>query len=84
MQKIAVQEGLDRIGDYLTEKGYRVDTIGVDAASAVRDNDYDAIVLSGMSTDIMGITETVTRAPIIIATGMTGEMIYQQLQKRLQ
>ena len=84
MQKIAVQEGLDRIGEYLSGKGYRVETIGFDAVSEVENSDYDAIVLSGMNDNIMGISDTVTKAPVIIATGMTGEMIYQQLQKRLQ
>jgi len=84
MHKIAIQEGLDRIGEYLAARGYQVDKIGFDAASQVKDKDYDAIVLSGMNDNFLGICDTVTRAPVIIATGMTEEMIYQQLEKRLQ
>lgn len=84
MRKIAVQEGLDRVSDYLAERGYQVEKIGFSAASQVRGKDYDAVVLSGMNDNFLGFYDTVTRAPVIIATGMTEEMIYQQLEKRLQ
>ncbi|HOQ75657.1 MAG TPA: YkuS family protein [Thermoclostridium sp.] len=84
MRKIAVQEGLDRVSEYLSERGYQVEKIGFDAAAQVRGKDYDAVVLSGMSSNFLGIHDTITRAPVIIATGMTEEMIYQQLEKRLQ
>ncbi|NLW02083.1 MAG: YkuS family protein [Clostridiaceae bacterium] len=83
MRKIAVQEGLDRVSEYLAERGYQVEKIGFDSTTQVRDKDYDAVVLSGMNSNFLGIHETVTRAPIIIATGMTEEMIYHQLEKRL-
>lgn len=83
MRKIAVQEGLDRVSDYLAEKGYHVEMIGFNAATQVEDKDYDAVILSGMNDNFMGFHDTVTRAPVIIATGMTEEMIYQQLEKRL-
>ncbi|NLI38096.1 MAG: YkuS family protein [Clostridiaceae bacterium] len=83
MRRIAVQEGLDGVSDYLTEKGYHVERIGFDAATQVKDKDYDAVVLSGMNDNFMGFHDAVTRAPVIIATGMSEEMIYQQLEKRL-
>lgn len=84
MQKIAVQEGLDRVKSYLTEKGYEVDLVGFNAVTKAQENAYDAIVLSGMSKDFMGISDTVTRVPVIDASGMTEEEIYKQIQTRVQ
>jgi hypothetical protein len=83
MQKIAVQEGLDRVGRYLSDKGYEVDTIGFDAVTKATQNTYDAIVISGMSKDFMGISDTATRAPVIDASGMTEEEVYKQIQSRV-
>ncbi len=84
MQKIAVQEGLDRVGRYLSDKGYEVDTIGFDAVTKATQNTYDAIVISGMSKDFMGISDTATREPVIDASGMTEEEVYKQIQSRVQ
>lgn len=84
MQKIAVQEGLDRVKNYLAEKGYAVETIGFNAATKAQDSDYRAIVLTGLSKDFMGISDTVTRVPVIDATGMTEEEIFKRVEKELQ
>jgi len=84
MRKIAVQEGLDRIGEYLAAKGYQVEKIGFDAVTQVRDKDYDAVIVSGMNNNFLGIHDSVTSAPVIVASGMTEEMIYNELEKRLQ
>jgi Uncharacterised protein family (UPF0180). len=84
MRKIAVQEGLDRISEYLAEKGYQVEKIGFDVVSQVKDKDYDAVILSGINNNFLGFHDSITRAPVIIASGMTEEMIYRELEKRIQ
>ena len=81
MQKIAVQKGLTPVKDYLTDHGYTVETVDLDAFSKAQNENYDAIVLTGMNKDFLGIEETATSAPVIDATGMTPEEIYEQIQQ---
>lgn len=81
MKKIAVQKGLTPVQDYLAEQGYEVETIDYDAFTKAQNEDYDAIVLTGMNKNFLGIEDTVTSAPVIDATGMTPEEIHEQIQQ---
>ncbi len=81
MQKIAVQRDLTPVKDYLTDLGYTVETVGFDVFSNAQDEDYDAIVVTGMNNDFLGLQDTATGAPVIDATGMTPEEIHEQIQQ---
>lgn len=81
MQKIAVQKGLTPVKEYLTDHGYDVETFEVNDHLEAKANDYDAIIITGLNTNSLGINETTTNAPIIDATGMTPEEIHEQLQQ---
>ena len=81
MKKIAVQKGLTPVQEYLAEHGYDVETIDFDTFSNVQEEDYDAVVVTGMNNDFLGMQDTATGAPVIDATGMTPEEIYEQIQR---
>lgn len=81
MQKIAVQRGLTPVQEYLTESGYEVEVVDFDAFSKAQNEDYDAIVLTGMSKNFLGMEDTATAAPVIDATGMTPEEICEQIEQ---
>ena len=83
MDRIAVQEGLKTFKDYLSNKGYSVEVIK-NNDSFNNFKNFDAVVLSGMNKDFLGIQDTKTRVPVIDATGMTPEDVYNQLSKELQ
>ncbi|NLX76412.1 MAG: YkuS family protein [Clostridiaceae bacterium] len=81
MQKIAVQRGLTPVQEYLSERGYEVEVVDFDAFSKARDEEYDAIVLTGMSKNFLGMEDTATNAPVIDATGMTPEEVCEQIEQ---
>lgn len=81
MQKIAVQRGLTPVQEYLTERGYEVEVVDFDAFTRAQNEEYDAIVLTGMSSNFLGMEDTATGAPVIDATGMTPEEVCEQLER---
>ncbi len=84
MKKIAVQIGLSPIKDYLSEEGYTVKEFDNSKKNAGHFLDrYDAVIVTGENQNIMGTDETITSTPIIDVTGMTGEEVKNQIEKKL-
>jgi hypothetical protein len=82
MKKVAVQEGLKPIKDYLSEEGFTVKEFGNRKKNAGNFlNKYDAVVVTGENQNIMGTQDTISTTTIINATGMTGEEIKLQVEK---
>jgi len=81
MQKIAVQKGLTPVQEFLSDHGYDVEIFEVNNHLEAQSDEYDAIILSGLSINSLGINETTTTAPVIDATGMTPEEIHEQIQQ---
>lgn len=81
VKKIAVQKGLTPVQEYLEDQGYTVETVEFDAFTKAQNEDYDAIVLTGMSKDFLGMQDTATDAPVIDATGMTPEEVFEQINQ---
>jgi hypothetical protein len=81
MKDIAVEKGLSTISDYLKKNGYKVYEIDASQKSN-RDftNGFDAVVLSGMDSDLLGIKTTSTKAPVIIASGLRPEDIMARIE----
>jgi hypothetical protein len=86
MHKIAIEPNLTPIKDYLSSKGYSVESINLDkqTARAGDAGNYDAYVVTGLNTNFMGIQDRETDALVIDAEGMTPEQIYNQLNSRLK
>lgn len=79
---VAVEDGLVPVKNYLTEQGCQI--INVDSA---KNQQVDAVILSGMDTNFLGMEGIMIDAPIISAQGMTPEELWkdiQQLAKRKQ
>lgn len=81
MKRIAVQKGLTPVREYLAGHGYDVETVDFDAFSRSQEEDYDAIIVTGMNNDFLGMQDTATNAPVIDATGMTPEEVHEQIQR---
>jgi galactitol-specific phosphotransferase system IIB component len=82
-QTIAIEPGLTSVKDFLSSKGYDVQSISF---SEVPSNDaqrYDAFVVTGINRDFMGMSDTNSKAVVIEAKGMTPEQVYSELQSRL-
>ncbi len=83
-KKIAVERTLTPVKNYLSERGYQVDSIDVECEYGDKLRQYDALVVTGMSKDILGIQDIVSDIPVIDAKGLTAEEVYDQLSSKLE
>lgn len=72
MKKIGVEKGLANVASHLIRNGYTVEML----SGSIDDNmeklsGYDCIVSSGVNTDMLGISDTATKAPVINAKGLS-------------
>jgi hypothetical protein len=85
MKNIAVQKGLTQVVDHLTDAGFKVfefDTRQKASKDFLRG--FDAVVMTGMNDNIMGIENTNTKTPIVEARGLTPQEIQKTIERRLQ
>lgn len=84
MKNIAVEKGLENVVEYLSKEGYSVQMLSESIDDNISTlNNYDAIVTAGYNTDMMGISDTSTLAPVVNARGLTPEEIKANLEKQL-
>lgn len=72
-KKVAVEANLTTIAKALESKGYTV----VNPKSGY---DVVAAVVMGMDNNLMNIQNTVTKAPVIDATGLTPEQVVSRVE----
>ena len=75
--KIAIDHGLLDVKSFLLSQGYDIEDFEVNQNNL---NNFDAVIVSGQSINIMGMEETSTPIPIINATGLTPQEIYYKIQ----
>lgn len=78
MARIAVEDGLTQVKDELSSQGYQIMNLNENNAA-----DCDCCVVSGMDDNMMGMAETVTKAPVINADGMTAQQVAEQVNQRM-
>lgn len=81
MKNIAIQRDLTPIKNYLCDNGYNVQEFDGNAENATKIKDIDAIVITGLDNNVMGIHDTSTKVPIINADGKTPEDIRKTLDE---
>lgn len=85
MKKIAIQEGLSVIKDYLSEEGYVVKEFNNRKKNAGNFlNRYDAVVVTGENQNVMGVENTISTTQIIDANGMTGEEVKNRIEREIK
>ncbi|WP_062198027.1 YkuS family protein [Massilibacterium senegalense] len=67
MKKVCVEQSLSHIQDALKQEGYDV----VEMQTETDAQGCDCCVISGFDENIMGIQNTVTKAPVINASGLS-------------
>lgn len=78
--KIAVEQNLTPVKDYLTSKGYSVECIRFNEQSLEDLRKYDTIVVSGLNSNFLGFHDTKTSASVINADGLTPEDVARELE----
>lgn len=83
MKNIAVERSLSNISDYLKSQGYKVQQIDIHQKNNKDFIDgFDAVVISGLSDNPLGIETTMAKTSIIEARGMTPREVKDELDRR--
>jgi hypothetical protein len=82
MMKIAIEHDLTPVKYYLSTKGYDVECIDFNGQPSSKLQNYDAIVVTGLNSNVLGIQDTKTSALVINADGMTPEQVAQELESQ--
>ncbi|MBO8158439.1 YkuS family protein [Thermosyntropha sp.] len=73
---IAVEDNLRAVKNYLVTKGCRL----VDVEEANK-HKVDAVIISGCDENLMNMQDIVVHAPVINASGLSPEEIWQRIEK---
>jgi hypothetical protein len=68
------------VRNYLQRKGYQVTSLNKNGNL----DSYDAIVVTGQDSNMLGIENTKTKTPVITAGGQSAEQVYDEIKRRLQ
>ncbi|MGE7603656.1 YkuS family protein [Peribacillus sp. NPDC097675] len=79
MSKIGVEESLTNIQEALREKGFDVVEIKQEADA----KNLDCCVVTGLESNVMGISDTSIKASIIDADGLTADEVCQQVEDKM-
>ncbi|KYC75026.1 YkuS family protein [Bacillus licheniformis] len=79
-KKIGIEQSLSDVEAALKEKGYEVVTMKTEDDA----KGCDCCVVTGLDTDMLGISDTMTGASVIQATGLTADEICQHVEQKLQ
>ncbi len=80
MKHVAIEKELSSMKNYLSSGGYTIDVIDTNQKNNPSYLDgFDAIVVSGSSSNVLGIEDTSTKIPIIKARGMSQEEVKSRL-----
>ncbi|MGJ7921548.1 YkuS family protein [Neobacillus sp. LXY-4] len=80
MAKIGVEQSLTNVQQVLREKGYDV----VELKQEQDAKGCDCCVITGLDSNVMGISTTVTSASVIEANGLSADEVCRQVEARIQ
>ena len=84
MKKIGVEKGLANVADFLTNEGYSVKTLSGSIDEDISSlKGLDAIITSGLDTDMFGYSNTKTKAPVINAKGLTPQKVKDMIDRQI-
>lgn len=80
LPRIAIEQTLGPIKDYLANNGYEV----LDLNQRAGQIDADAIIISGQDNNVMGMQDITTTVPVINAKGLTPQEVNRELSERIR
>lgn len=84
MKAIGVEKGLSNVADYLESQGYSVQILGENIQSnIVKYDNLDAIVTADYNSDMMGFSDTLTKVPVINASGLSAEDVKKMIDEKI-
>ena len=83
--KIGVERSLSNVREYLEKNNESAILLnGTEYQSKKGLNQFDAIVVSGLDSNFLGMHDTSTKVPVINAEGRTAEEVYREIKDRLR
>ncbi|HOB90697.1 MAG: YkuS family protein [Bacillota bacterium] len=82
MHKIGVDRELLPVRDFLRNAGYEVAELDMADSEAIRG--FDAVVVSGLRRNMLGIQDTTNQVPIIDAAGMTPREVLNEVRLKIE
>ncbi|MDM5297727.1 YkuS family protein [Bacillus pumilus] len=79
MTRIGVEPTLSDVEEQLKQKGY--DVVRLDNEQQMEQ--CDCYVVTGLNSNMLGISDTETKASVIQASGMTADEICQEVEQRV-
>ncbi|MDZ5474512.1 YkuS family protein [Bacillus sp. 31A1R] len=79
MAKIGVEQSLTNVQEALREKGY--DVVELRQESDVQG--CDCCVITGLDSNVMGMSDTVTNAAVIEANGLSADEVCRQVENKM-
>jgi glutamine amidotransferase PdxT len=79
MSKIGVEESLTNIQEALREKGF--DVVEIKQEADVKN--VDCCVVTGLESNVMGISDTSLKASIIEASGLTADEVCREVENKV-
>lgn len=80
MKKVAIEGALNNVKRYLESRDCSVEVLNSSNKESREALDrYDAIIVSGADSNLMGMTDTMTSARVINAHGKTEAEIYNEV-----
>lgn len=84
MKAIGVEKGLTNVAQYLESQGYSVQILGENIQSnVVKYDNLDAIVTADYNSDMMGFSDTLTKVPVINASGLSAEDVKKMIDEKI-
>ena len=84
MKAIGVEKGLTNVAQYLENQGYSVQILGENMQSnVVKYDNLDAIVAADYNSDMMGFSDTLTKVPVINASGLSAEDVKKAIDEKI-
>lgn len=80
--KVAVEQDLTPVRDFLFKKGYSVDTVDLSREFTKEMDKYDAIIVTGMNKNFLGVEDMNTGAVVVDAKGLTAEQVFEEIENR--
>lgn len=83
--EIGIERSLTNVKSLLEQNNYNVvemDNSNTDTKKAQKK--FDAIIVSGLDSNFLGIQDTLSNTPVITANGKTAEEVYTELKNRLK
>ncbi|MFW5649668.1 MAG: YkuS family protein [Candidatus Alkaliphilus sp. MAG34] len=84
MKKIGIEEGLTNVADFLTDEGYSVKQLSGSMDENLSSlKNFDAIVVSGLNTNMFGYDNVKANASIIDADGLTPQEVRNMIERQI-